>query len=70
MQILDHASCKTDASILLLAEAIRLNETESADTPTPYLFNGTVGERMRSHVKKQEVLFLRGEDTFLYQVFC
>lgn len=25
---------------------------------------------MRSHVKEQEVLFLRGEDTFLHQVFC
>lgn len=36
---------------------------------TSYLFNGTVGERMRGHVKKQEVLFLRGKDTFLYQVF-
>lgn len=47
-----------------------MNDAESADIPAPYLFNGTVGERMRSHVKKQEVLFLCGEDTFLYQVFC
>lgn len=37
--------------------------------PPPYLFNGAVGERMCGHVKQQEVLFLCGEDTFLYQVF-
>lgn len=40
------------------------------DTRTSYLLNGTVGERMCSHIKQQEVLFLCGKDTFLYQIFC
>lgn len=40
------------------------------DTRTSYLLNGTVGERMCSHIKQQEVLFLCGKNTFLYQIFC
>lgn len=34
------------------------------------LFNDAVGERMGSHVKKQEVLLLCSQDTLLHQVLC
>lgn len=35
-----------------------------------YLFDVIVSEWMCGHVEQQEVLFLRGENSFLHQVFC
>lgn len=35
----------------------------------PHLFYGAVGERMCGHVKKQEILLLCSQNTFLHQVF-